>query len=102
MYSVYVLKSLKDNDLYFGQTQDVDQRLMEHNKGKVISTRSRRPFSLLGYKEFQTRNEARWIEFEIKNHSDKRKKFLIDLEAFRSAAQKGRRPRGPLARRGVS
>ena len=65
-YCVYALKSLKDNKCYFGQTEDVIKRLNEHNQGKVKSTKHRRPFMLVGYKTYKTRNEARWTEYNIK------------------------------------
>ena len=80
MYSVYALKSLKDDKYYFGQTEDVIKRLNEHNQGKVKSTRHRRPFVLVGYKTYKTRNEARWVEYNIKRHSDKKRKFIAYLE----------------------
>ncbi|MGW8184856.1 MAG: GIY-YIG nuclease family protein [Candidatus Moraniibacteriota bacterium] len=49
MFYVYVIKSSRDNKLYVGQTDDLKNRLNEHNKGLVISTRLRRPFKLLYY-----------------------------------------------------
>ncbi|MFH1894471.1 MAG: GIY-YIG nuclease family protein [Patescibacteria group bacterium] len=50
MQVVYVLKSLKDNNLYIGCTSDIEKRLSEHNSGKVGSTKGRIPFKLI-YKE---------------------------------------------------
>lgn len=79
MHHVYALKSLKDNKYYFGQTDDVTRRMNLHNSGKVTSTQYRRPFVLVGYKTFETRNEARWFEYNVKHHSDKKKKFLREL-----------------------
>lgn len=79
MYYVYLLKSLKDGKYYIGQTNDVKKRLTLHNQGNVLSTKARKPFMLIGYKEFKTRNEARWYEYEVKHHSDKKKKFIKDL-----------------------
>ena len=81
-YFVYVLKSLKDKKLYFGHTKNLDSRLKQHNAGKVLSTKFRRPFKLIGFKEYESRNEARWIEYEIKHHSDKKKKFLKDISVL--------------------
>ncbi|MCX5716181.1 MAG: GIY-YIG nuclease family protein, partial [Candidatus Omnitrophica bacterium] len=40
---MYVLRSKKDNKFYTGHTQDLDNRLLEHNEGKVKSTRHRKP-----------------------------------------------------------
>lgn len=51
MFYVYVLRSLKDNKLYTGFSSDVHKRLEEHNLGKVLSTKYRRPFNLI-YFEF--------------------------------------------------
>ena len=83
MHYVYALKSLKDGKYYFGQTDNVIRRPEEHNQGKVKSTRYRRPLILIGYKEYETRNEARWVEYNIKSHSDKKRKFLNDLETLK-------------------
>lgn len=47
MYFVYILKSLKDGNLYIGRTNNFERRFKEHNLGKVQSTKSRRPFMLL-------------------------------------------------------
>ncbi len=81
MYYVYLLKSLKDNKYYIGQTNNVDKRLAIHNLGQVQSTKSRRPFKLVGYQSYNSRNEARWIEYNLKNHSDKKNKFIKQLES---------------------
>jgi putative endonuclease len=47
IYFVYILYSHKDKKLYVGCTQDTEQRLKEHNYGKVVATKNRRPFSLI-------------------------------------------------------
>jgi putative endonuclease len=43
MYYVYVLLSLKDNKFYIGYTNGLKRRLKEHNQGKNVSTKLRRP-----------------------------------------------------------
>jgi putative endonuclease len=58
MYSVYVLKSLKDNRTYVGFTKHLDQRLKEHNSGQVESTKNRTPFILWYKEDFSDQNEA--------------------------------------------
>ncbi|HLE48681.1 MAG TPA: GIY-YIG nuclease family protein [Patescibacteria group bacterium] len=80
MFYVYLLKSLKDNKYYIGQTENINKRLMLHNKGKVISTKNRIPLKLIGFKTFETRNNARWFEYQLKNHSDKKYNFIKSLE----------------------
>lgn len=42
MYYVYLLKSLKDKDLYTGSTEDLKRRFREHQQGSSIATRDRR------------------------------------------------------------
>lgn len=45
----YVLKSLKDNNLYIGFTTNTDQRMKEHKNGQVVSTKYRHPLMLIYY-----------------------------------------------------
>jgi len=49
MHYVYVIKSIKDGELYVGHTNDLKRRIEERNKGMVKSTRGRRPFKLIYY-----------------------------------------------------
>ena len=79
MFYVYVLFSQKDKKLYIGQTNDLTGRLGLHNAGKVKATKNRIPLKLVGCKTYETRNEARWVEYNLKHHSDKKKKFLKEL-----------------------
>jgi putative endonuclease len=46
-YYTYVLRSLSDNKLYIGWTNNLLKRLKKHNSGKVKSTKSRQPFKLI-------------------------------------------------------
>src|SRR3990172_2613943 len=87
MYYVYALRSLKDNNYYFGQTDNYKRRIGEHNSGKVISTKHRIPFELVGLKSFNSRNEARWFEYLIKHHSDKKYNFIRLLETRKNLKQ---------------
>jgi putative endonuclease len=64
MYTVYVLKSLKDNRTYTGCTQDITKRLNEHNTGQVDSTKNRIPLSLWYKEEYEDKHEA----FEREKH----------------------------------
>jgi putative endonuclease len=79
MYFVYLLQSKKDNNYYIGQTDNIEKRFKFHNEGKVKSTQSRRPFVLIGYEEYKTRNEVRYREYELKKSAWKRKKFIKKL-----------------------
>lgn len=66
MYYVYFLKSKKDDNLYFGSTNDLKRRLLEHNSGKVFSTKSRRPFELKYYEAYTKEGDARRREQSLK------------------------------------
>ena len=66
MFYLYVLKSKKDNNLYIGSTNNLRRRLLEHNTGKVLSTKGRRPFELRYYESYFNENDARKREFSLK------------------------------------
>lgn len=68
MWTVYILISEKDGKNYIGSTNDLDRRLGEHNTGKVISTKNRRPFRVLYTQTFLTEQEARLKEKYFKTH----------------------------------
>ncbi len=67
MYYTYILQSKKDNKLYIGQTNNIEDRIDRHNRGEVSSTKSRRPLKLLASKEFKTRAEAMKMEKYLKS-----------------------------------
>ena len=58
MAFVYQLKSLKDSKKYIGSTSNLLKRLKQHNSGKVISTKKRRPLILLGFQKCENIQEA--------------------------------------------
>ncbi|MFA4999734.1 MAG: GIY-YIG nuclease family protein [Parcubacteria group bacterium] len=66
MFFVYVLKSLKDGNLYIGRTNNVYRRFREHSRGAVPSTRSRRPFILAKVISVDTELESVKLEKELK------------------------------------
>lgn len=57
-YYVYVLKSLKNNRLYTGSTNNLERRFDEHNSGKSKYTKLTRPFKLVYSEKISTRVEA--------------------------------------------
>jgi putative endonuclease len=72
MFYVYVLRSLKDDQLYVGYTSDLKNRISEHNSGKVFSTRSRRPFELVYYEASRNEQDALKREKYLKTTYGKR------------------------------
>jgi putative endonuclease len=57
-YFVYVLESEIDGRLYKGQTRDINKRILEHNSGKTKSTKGYKPWKLVYFEKFETRDEA--------------------------------------------
>ncbi len=68
MWTVYVLRSLKDTGYYIGCTSDVAKRLTMHNKGRNTSTKYRKPFELIHKETYTSRTEAYFREKEIKSY----------------------------------
>ena len=68
MWYTYIIRSLKDGRYYIGYTADVRRRLMTHNAGGNVSTRNRKPFVLVYFEEYSTRNKAMRRERQIKNY----------------------------------
>lgn len=71
MYYVYVLKSKKDNKLYIGYSANLKQRLTEHQKGFVASTKPRRPFELIFYEAYKAMKDAKRREIYFKTSKGK-------------------------------
>ena len=66
MYYLYILKSLTDEKLYIGSTNDLKRRLSEHNSGLNRSTKARRPFELRYYESYTSEHDARKREYSLK------------------------------------
>ncbi len=54
----YILKSLQDNKLYIGSTNDLKRRLAEHQRGQNISTAKRLPLELIFYEAYPCKEDA--------------------------------------------
>lgn len=76
---LYILKSKKDGNLYIGITNDLNNRLSQHNKGRVKSTKNRRPFNIVYSERHESRKSAAKREWLLKNSpgAGKKKKELI-------------------------
>ncbi|MDH4330233.1 MAG: GIY-YIG nuclease family protein [Candidatus Moranbacteria bacterium] len=83
MHYVYILKSLKDLKLYTGQTSDLKRRFNEHQKGKVQSTKHRRPLSLIFYEAFKEKEDAMRRERYFKTTKGKISLKLITRESLK-------------------
>ena len=67
MHFVYVLQSLTDKTYYIGSTQNLNQRLVDHNTGKSRYTKRKIPWVIIHSEEYATKTEALKREKQIKN-----------------------------------
>ncbi|HPG12199.1 MAG TPA: GIY-YIG nuclease family protein [Chitinophagaceae bacterium] len=67
MFFVYVIRSDADGRFYVGMTQSVNNRLNQHNKGRVFSTKGYLPWQLFFVESFTNRPDARKREKYLKS-----------------------------------
>jgi len=58
MFYTYILKSLKDQLLYIGWSDDLRLRIKTHNKGLASAIKDRRPLKLIYYEACLDKNKA--------------------------------------------
>ena len=69
MWYAYILLSKKDHKHYIGSTNDMTQRMSEHDSGYVEATKFRRPLELVSYIAVTTEHQARELESHLKTGS---------------------------------
>lgn len=86
-YYVYILKSDKDGDYYVGSTDDYKRRLKEHERGKVPSTKHRRPLEMMCCEAYHDKITAQRRERFLKSsdgHKDLDRRFAEGCQSGRS------------------
>lgn len=79
MHYVYILKNNK-SEFYKGSTDDLRKRFIDHNSGKVKSTKNLRPWKLIYYEAFTDKKLARREELFLKTGKGRERiKFLLDI-----------------------
>ena len=74
---IYILMC-SDNTLYTGWTNDLEKRILNHNKKKGAKyTKNRLPAFLVYFEEFDDKSDAMSREFAIKQLSRKEKEELV-------------------------
>ncbi|MFZ2681963.1 MAG: GIY-YIG nuclease family protein [Patescibacteria group bacterium] len=80
MYMVYILQSEADGRYYYGFTEKaVTTRLEEHNQGKSLHTHKYRPWKLVWFAGFLSKERARNFERYLKSgsgHAFSRKRLI--------------------------
>jgi len=83
MYYTYILQSGKDNQFYTGYAADLQNRMKEHNSGRVPATKNRLPLRLVYYEACLNQQDATHREKYLKTAWGKRfiksrlKKYLM-------------------------
>ncbi|MBW2144332.1 MAG: GIY-YIG nuclease family protein [Deltaproteobacteria bacterium] len=78
---VYLVRC-SDKSLYCGITNNLKNRLAEHNSGKGAKyTRSRRPVTLVGTSSEMTRSDALKLEYRVKQVPSNKKKHELRARA---------------------
>ena len=70
-YYVYILQSLKDNKFYTGYTENLKLRFEDHQKGRVESTKNRKPLKLIYFEGCLNKKDAMHREKYFKTHLGK-------------------------------
>ena len=76
-FSAYLLRC-SDGTYYAGHTDDLDQRIAQHQSGALGGyTARRRPVTLVWHDTFQTRDDAFAVERKLKGWGRTKKQALI-------------------------
>lgn len=98
---VYMLRCA-DGSFYVGHTDELEQRLGQHNDGRYCRwTRCRRPLQLVWSADFPTREQAKEAEKKLKGWSRAKKQALVDGDHDRISLLASRGVRGRALRDGL-
>jgi putative endonuclease len=67
MFFVYVINSHSKKYIYVGLTSNIENRLVQHNKGKERTTKPYLPFDLIYTEKYSTRVDARKREKQLES-----------------------------------
>ena len=81
-YCTYVLISQYDGDFYVGFSSDLDKRIEDHKKGRVKSTRNRRPLELIYCEYHRNKFDALRREKYLKTTAGKKGLKLMIRESL--------------------
>lgn len=90
MWYVYILRSqTRPGQEYTGASENLRQRLRDHNAGKSPHTAKYRPWQLVWYGAFTDKAPALDFEKYLKSHSGRafaRKRLVADRRATRASS----------------
>ncbi len=85
-FCVYVLESLRDHQRYIGYTDNLKNRIKEHENGESFSTKSRLPIKLIYFEGCLDEVDAKRREHYLKTTQGRR--FLgLRLKNYKKQSQ---------------
>ena len=79
---VYVLESINNGNLYIGCTDDLNRRLLEHNRGLNFSTKPHIPWKILHYEAYLQDSDANRRDKYLKSNQGSRLLKLMLKDYF--------------------
>jgi len=70
-FYVYILKSLHQNFIYAGFTENLKLRFKQHNNKEELSTKAYVPFKLIHYEAYRSKKDAKRREKYFKTTKGK-------------------------------
>jgi putative endonuclease len=80
MYYVYILRSIQTGTLYKGFTENLKQRVADHNAGKSKFTKHGKPWKLVYYEAFTSKKDALREELFLKTGKGRERIKLLLTE----------------------
>ena len=94
IYYFYILKC-NSGTKYYGHTNNLNERLKGHIKGRVPATRNKQPI-LVYYEEFNSRSEAYKREMQFKNGKTRKESIAKLINSFPKTKCQGFNSQTPL------
>ena len=80
MWYVYILKSTRKKWYYVGSTNQLKERIEEHNNRRVKSTKHYVPLNFVFQKDFKTESDARRYERKLKQCRKEKEEIIRIIE----------------------
>jgi len=87
-YYFYILKC-NDSKRYYGHTNSLINRFLEHQKGRVYFTKNKQPLELVYYEKFDSRPEAFRREMQFKSGKTRKETIENLIASFPKAKCQG-------------
>ena len=76
MFHTYIVQSETNGKLYIGHTENIEQRIADHNSNRSKYTRFKGPWKIIFNKPAISRGEAMKLEYHLKQF--KSSKYILE------------------------